>query len=146
MHVFSIGYEDQAIGFHRLIDEVHNRAQAVDADGSGREASEWLAGRNMGKGAKLAGREFWDFLSGPVHANSRAVHDWLAITQEDGTTRVMLGPERRPTMANPALAIMAAECRDIANLLALRFGIRLDLRSVDARIHAEKARHIPEDD
>jgi len=145
MNTFAIGYEDQAVGFSRLLDEVHNRAQAVHGDASGKEAREWLAGRNLGKGAKLAGREFWDYLSGPVHANVRAVLDWLTITQPDGSNEVKLGPERRPVVANATLTLMASETRDIANLLALHFGVRLDLRALDSKIHAAKGKYIPED-
>jgi hypothetical protein len=104
-----------------------------------------LAGRNLGKGAKLAGREFWDYLSGPVHANVRAVLDWLTITQPDGSNEVKLGPERRPVVANATLTLMASETRDIANLLALHFGVRLDLRALDSKIHAAKGKYIPED-
>jgi len=146
MNTFAIGYEDQAVGFSRLLDEVHNRAQAVHGDASGKEARAWLAGRNYGKGAKLAGREFWDYLSGPVHANVRAVLDWLTITQPDGSNEVKLGPERRPTVANATLTLMASETRDIANLLALHFGVRLDLRALDSKIHAAKGKYIPEDE
>ncbi|HEY4896296.1 MAG TPA: hypothetical protein VII01_09415, partial [Solirubrobacteraceae bacterium] len=103
IHMFAIGYEDQAIGFQRLIDELHNRAEAIDADESGDQARAWLDGKNVGSGAKLAGQQFWEFLSGPVHANVRAVQDWLAVTQPDGSARVTIGPERRPEMADPAL-------------------------------------------
>jgi hypothetical protein len=118
----------------------------VRNDPTGRIARDWLAGRNLSKGAKLAGREFWDFLSGPVHANSRAVLDWLAISQCDGVTRVRLGPERRPDMANAALTVMAAEGRDIANLLAIECDISVDLRGLDAALALATARYIPEDE
>src|ERR1035441_585507 len=145
MHMFAIGYEDQAVGFHRLIDEIHNRAMKINDDDSGDQARAWLEGKNFGKGAKLAGQEFWEFLSGPVHANVAAVHDWLAVTQPDDTARVTVGPERRPEMANPALTFMSGEGRDIGYLLARRCELRLDLKTLDARIHAAQAAHIPED-
>jgi hypothetical protein len=145
MHMFAIGYEDQAIGFHRLIDEIHSRAMKISEDASGDQARAWLEGKNLGKGAKLAGQEFWEFLSGPVHANAAAVLDWLAVTQPDDTARVSVGPERRPDMANPALTFMSGEGRDIAHTLARRCGLRLDLEALDARIRAAQAAHIPED-
>jgi hypothetical protein len=145
MHMFAIGYEDQAIGFHRLIDEVHNRAAKINDDDSGDLAQAWLEGKNFGKGAKLAGQEFWEFLSGPVHANVAAVHDWLAATQPDDTARVTVGPERRPDMANPALTFMSGEGRDIAHLLARRCDLHVDLETLDAKIRAAQAAHMPED-
>jgi hypothetical protein len=145
MHVFAIGYEDQAIGFHRLIDEVHNRAVKINDDDSGDLARAWLEGKNLGKGAKLAGQEFWEYLSGPVHANVAAVHDWLAVTQPDDTARVTVGSERRPDMANPALTFMSGEGRDIANMLARRCDLHVDLKTLDARIRAAQAVNMPED-
>lgn len=145
MHMFAIGYEDQAVGFHRLIDEIHNRAMKINDDDSGDQARAWLEGKNFGKGAKLAGQEFWEFLSGPVHANVAAVHDWLAVTQPDDSARVTVGPERRPDMANPALTFISGEGRDIAHMLARRCDLHLDLKTLDARIHAAQAAHIPED-
>jgi hypothetical protein len=124
--VSRVGYEDQAVAYVRLIDELHNRAQRVREDPSGNYAREWLAGRSLGKGAKLAGQEFWDMLSGPVHANARAVLDWLAISQDDGSTKVVLGPERRPDVANGTLIYIAGELRDIAAMLSAAAGMPLD--------------------
>jgi hypothetical protein len=144
MHIFAIGYEDQAIGFQRLIDELHNRAQAIDADESGDQARAWLAGKNVGSGAKLAGQEFWELLSGPVHANARAVLDWLAVTQPDGSAKVTVGPERRPEMADPALVFMAGEARDIAMRLARLVGVPIDLTALDAKIRAAQEEHLRE--
>lgn len=146
MHALSVGYEDQAVGYQRLIDELHNRTQKVRADASGEYARHWLAGRGLDKGAKLAGQDFWEFLSGPVHANARAVLDWLAISQEDGSTKIVLGPERRPEVANAALAYIAGEGRDIASMLALEAGVTLDLRDLDRRIHDAHAQYVPNAD
>lgn len=117
------GYEDQAVGFQRLIDEVHNRAQKERDDKSGEYARRWLEGRGLGKGAKLAGQEFWELLSGPVHANGRAVFDWIAVTQPDGSAKIVIGSERRPEMANPTLVYMASDARDLTNLLAMEAGL-----------------------
>ncbi len=135
MQVLASGYEDQSLGYQRLIDELHNRAQQIRADESGDIARRWLDGKPVGKGARLAGQGFWEFLSGPIHANVRAVLDWLAISQDDGTAKVVIGPERRPEVANAALTYMASEGRDIANVVALEVGLSLDLTEIDARIH-----------
>jgi hypothetical protein len=104
--VLATGYEEQAVGYQRLIDEIHGRARRLMEDSSGEYAKKWLAGRSLEKGAKLAGRDFWEFMSGPVHANVRAVLDWLAISNADGTTNVVLGLQRRPKSANAAFTYM----------------------------------------
>ena len=144
MRVLAIGYEEQSVGYQRLIDELHNRAQQIHADESGDHARRWLDGKPVGKGAKLAGQGFWEFLSGPVHANVRAVLDWLAISQDDGTAKVVIGPERRSEVANAALTYMASEGRDIANLLALEVGLSLDLTEIDGRLHKAHDTYIPD--
>ena len=146
MNALAVGYEDQAIGHQRLIDELHNRAQRVRDDESGEYARRWLAGRNSDKGAKLAGQDFWDFLSGPVHANARAVLDWIAISQDDGSTKIVIGPGRRPGVANAGLTYMAGEARDLASMLAQEAGKVLDLHDVDRRIGEAQALYIPDDD
>jgi hypothetical protein len=144
MQALRSGYEDQSVGYQRLIDELHNRAQKVRDDDSGDYARQWLDGRGLGKGAKLAGQDFWEFLSGPVHANARAVLDWIAISQPDGSAKIVIGPERRPDVANAALTYMASEGRDIANLLARDAGRVLNLTALDARIREAVATWIPD--
>ena len=140
--VTSAGYEDQAIGYMRLIDELHNRAQKVRADPSGRYAREWIAGKSLGKGAKLAGQEMWEMLSGPVHANAKAVFDWLAIEQEDGSTKVVLGPERRPEVSNSNLTYIAGELRDMAAVLSAAAGRQSeDLAELTVAIKAAQVEH-----
>jgi hypothetical protein len=146
MTVLRTGYEDQSLGYQRLVDELHNRAQKVSADQSGSYADEWLKGRSLGKGAKMAGQEFWEFLSGPVHASTKAVFDWLAVPQDDGTAKVVIGPERRPVVANAALSYMASEGRDLAVLLAAEAGLPLDLRKLDAELKTAHDEYIPGDE
>jgi hypothetical protein len=147
MQAFRSGYEEQAVGYQRLIEELHGRAQQVRADQSGEIARNWLDGRNIGgKGAKLAGRELWDFLSGPVHANVRAVLDWIAVSQPDGSARIVVGPERRAEVANAALAFMAGEGRDLASMLAAEAAFALDLAALDARLSDAHERWIPDQD
>jgi hypothetical protein len=146
MQALRSGYEDQAVGYQRLVDELHNRAQRLVKDESGEYARQWLEGRGLGKGAKLAGQDFWEFLSGPVHANARAVLDWIAVSHEDGSTQIVVGPERRPEVANPALVFMAMEGRDIANMLAIESGRpRDDIVALDAQIREASATWIPEE-
>jgi hypothetical protein len=60
MQVLASGYEDQSLGYQRLIDELHNRAQQIRADESGDIARRWLDGKPVGKGARLAGQGFWE--------------------------------------------------------------------------------------
>jgi hypothetical protein len=146
MQALRSGYEDQAVGYQRLIDELHNRAKKVLEDNSGEYARQWLLGRGLGKGAKLAGRDFWDLLSGPVHANARAVFDWLAVSQPDGTTKVVIGPERRAPVANAALTYIASESRDLAVGLALEAGRSLQLATLDAGLKASLEQWIPDHD
>lgn len=146
MQALRTGYEDQAVGYQRLIDELHNRAQRLVKDESGEYARQWLKGRGLGKGARLAGQDFWEFMSGPVHANARAVLDWIAISRADGSTQVVVGPERRSEVANPALVFMASEGRDIAHLLASESGRRRNMAALDAQIHNALATWIPDDE
>ena len=146
MQALRTGYEDQAVGYQRLIDEIHNRAQQIAKDASGGYARQWLEGRGLGKGAKLAGQDFWEFMSGPVHANPRAVLDWIAISRADGSTQIVVGPERRPDVANPALVYMASSGRDIAHLLAIESEQPHNIATLDARIHEAFATWIPDDE
>jgi hypothetical protein len=81
-------------------------------------------------------------LSGPVHANVRAVLDWLAISQDDASTKVVLGPERRPDVANATLVYIAGELRDIAAMLSGAAGLPLDrLGPVTAAIQSAQKEH-----
>jgi hypothetical protein len=140
--VLRVGYEDQAVVYVRLIDELHNRGQKIRQDQSGHYARQWLDGRSLGKGAKLAGQQFWEMLSGPAHANARAVLDWLAIPHEDGSTKVVLGPERRPDVANSTLIYVAGELRDITAMLLSAAGLPLDeLAPLTAAIQAGQIEH-----
>jgi hypothetical protein len=134
IQAIAAGYEDQAIGFQRLVDETFNGAKKVVTDQSGEYAKAWLDGKAPGKGAKLTGQNFWEFLSGPVHSNVRAVYDWLAISESNGATRIVLAPERRPDLSNPMLVYLAGEIRDLANVLAAKCGIGVKHTDLDAAI------------
>ena len=142
--VISLGYEDQAIGYARLVDELHGRAEKISEDASGDLARQWLSGRWNPKGAKLAGQDFWEMLSGPVHANVRAVLDWIAISQDDGSANVVVGPERRPEMANATLVYLSGELRDLAAMLAKAARIPVDLSKIDGAIKEAQDLHIPD--
>ncbi len=142
LRVIRTGYEDQAVTYVRLIDELHNRAQKVREDPSGEYARQWLAGRPQGKPAKLTGQEMYELLSGPAHANVRAVLDWLAIPSTDGSAKVVLGPERRPDVTNMTLIYIAGEVRDIAAMLIAASGQPLDqLGLLDQAIQAGQIEH-----
>ena len=147
MHVLSVGYEEQAIGFARLVDELFKRAQKVREDESGEYARQWLKGRGPGTPTKLVGQEFYELLSGPVHAAARGVRDWIAVSREDGSTGVVVGPERRPESANATLSYMAGEGRDIAAMLAAEAGFEIvDLRDLDRQIHELQDRYLADGD
>lgn len=146
MNCIAIGYEDQSVGHQRLIDELRNRAVQVRRDESGNIAKLWLQGIPTGSASKLAGQEHWELLSGPVHANSRAVFDWIAITQDDENASIQVGPERRPEIANATLTMMAGEVRDLAEILTAEAGIKVDLEELDASIVAAQKRFIPDTD
>jgi hypothetical protein len=146
MHVLSAGYEEQAIGFERLIDELFKRAQKVREDESGEYARQWLEGHGPGTPTKLVGQGLYETLSGPVHAAARGVFDWIAISREDGSTAVVVGPERRPESANATLSYMAGEGRDIAGMLAAEAGFEIDLRDLDRQIHELHDRYLPDTD
>lgn len=118
MLVTAAGYHDQGIGYQRLIDESFHRTKMVCKDASGGYARSWLEGKPLGKPAKLAGQDFWELLSGPTHANARAVYDWLAISNPDGSVSVVAGPERRDALENASLTHAATVTRDIAITIA----------------------------
>jgi predicted phage gp36 major capsid-like protein len=81
-----------------------------------------------------------------VHANARAVLDWIAVSREDGSTQIVVGPERRPEVANPTLVFMAMEGRDLANLLAVESERPdHDIVAIDAEIREASAAWIPEE-
>jgi hypothetical protein len=142
--VISLGYEDQAIGYTRLVDELHGRAQKLCEDASGDLARQWLSGRWNPKGAKLAGQDFWEMLSGPVHANVRAVLDWIAISEDNGSANVVVGPERRPEIANGTLVYLSGELRDLAAMLANAARISIDFSEIDGAIKEAQDLHIPD--
>lgn len=137
MNTIAIGYDDQAVGKVRLIFEAHARAERVLKDQSGEYAREWLEGRTGGSGARLVGQEFWETLSGPPHVTVRGTLDWTAISNEDGTTEIVLGPERRSDLSNSSLVSLAANVRDIGHMLEVVTGVSVGgLEDLDAEIDA----------
>ncbi len=72
--------------------------------------------------------------------------DWIAISQSDWSAKVVIGPERRPEVANPALVFMASEARDIANLLSIEAEEPRDLSVLDNKIREATATWISESD
>jgi len=137
MNTIAIGYDDQAVGKVRLIFEVHARAEKTLKDQTGEYAREWLAGRSGGSGARLVGQQFWETLSGPPHATVCGTLDWTAISNDDGTTEVVLGPERRSQLSNSTLTSLAANIRDIGHMLEVVTGVSAGgLEQLDAEIDA----------
>lgn len=146
MNTIAIGYDDQAVGKVRLIFELHARAEKALKDESGEYARQWLAGGSGGSGARLVGQEFWETLSGPPHATVRGTLDWTAISNEDGTTEIVLGPERRSDLSNSTLTSLAANVRDIGHMLEVVTGVSLGgLEELDAAIDALGKIYLPED-
>ncbi len=145
MQVLATGYEEQSVGFQKLIDELHERAQQIRADESGEAARRWLSGKAIDRASRLPGQALWESLTRPVQSDTTAVLDWLAISKGGTETRVVIGPERRPEVANAAITHMASEGRDIATLLSLEVGLELpDLGDLDARIHDAYDTYIPD--
>jgi hypothetical protein len=121
MAVLSVGYEAESMTYKRTLMEVHSRVRLVAADQSGEYARQWLQGQ-AGKPGKAVGSfspdDFWAMLSHSSHADHRAVENFLAISQPDGTTQLLTRPERRAEVTNATLATFAGETRDIANVIA----------------------------
>jgi hypothetical protein len=142
MNVIAVGYEDQAAGYQRLIDELWNRAQKVRFDKSGNYAQQWCEGKPPGKAAKLTEQGLWEFWSRTQHADPAAVLNWVAITQEDGSATVLLGPERRPELVRGALTVMLSEVRDLGAMLAAQVSTAVpDLDSLTDEIVAAHRLH-----
>jgi hypothetical protein len=118
MLLHAIGYPDQAVVFKRIIGELHAGVEKVWDDKSGEYARTWLDDRTGVGGAKAMGQELYKMLSGTAHATVRGTLDWTAISLEDGSVQVEVGPSHRPEVANPSLTIVASEVRDIGCMLA----------------------------
>jgi hypothetical protein len=140
MAVMSVGYEEQAVGYTRLIAELVAASTKVVDDHSGEYASQWLRGRTA-TGSKLAGQEFYKRVSGPLHASVDGIFDWLAIPAGDRNHDVVVGPERRPEGANATLVFMAGAARDIAVQLADHRGLGINVSQLDNEIRAGQAKY-----
>jgi hypothetical protein len=142
MHVLSVGYEDQAAGYQRVIDELWSRAQKVRSDASGSYASRWVEGKPPGKAAKLTEQDVWEFWSKTQHADPDAVRNWVAVPQEDGSVKIILGPERRPDITRGTLTLMIVQVRDLAGMLAAQTGAAVPgLDALTAEIDEARQRH-----
>jgi hypothetical protein len=121
MAVLAAGYEAESMTYKRALMEVHSRVRRVARDESGEYARQWLQGRT-GKPAKAVGGfspdDFWEMLSHSSHADHRAVENFLAISQPDGSTKLVTTPERRVEVSNATLAVFAGETRDVASVVA----------------------------
>jgi hypothetical protein len=139
MAVVTVGYEDQGIGYTRLLTELAAAAEKVVNDHSGEYTQRWLAGKTT-TGAKLTGQEFYELVSGPAHADVKAVLDWIAITGDHDDHKVVVGPERLAERANATLVFVAGAARDIAVQLARLRGVNLDLGQLDRDLRAGQDR------
>jgi hypothetical protein len=124
--------------FKRTLTEAHSRVRLVLQDASGEYARQWLQGR-AGKPAKAVGAfspdDFWAMLSHSSHADHRGIENFLAISQPDGSTTLLLWPERRREVSNSTLAVFAGETRDIAVNLAQTRSLEIpNLAELDAAI------------
>jgi hypothetical protein len=143
MVVVASGYEDQAIGLQRTLLEIHSRIQHVANDESGAYAKHWLEGR-AGKPGKAVGsfspEDLWKMLSRSSHADHRAVENFLAVTQDDGTTSLVVMPERRQDVSNAILVTFAGEARDVAVMIARELELTIPttvLSQLDEAIKAQ---------
>lgn len=129
MAVLSVGYEAESMSYKRTLWEVHARIQRVLADESGSYAREWLSGRARSPTRAIDDPTLlpmYQMLSHSSHADFRAVENFLAISEEDGSTTLLTMPERRAAVSNGSLAMFAGETRDIANLIAHERGIEIE--------------------
>jgi hypothetical protein len=143
MAVLAAGYEAESMTYKRTLTEVHSRARRVFDDESGSYAREWLNNR-AGKPAKAVGAYapdgLWDMLSHSSHADHRGIENFLAISNEDGSTTFLTTPERRIDVSNGTIAAFAGEARDIAAIIARQRGLEIPhLAELDAAI----AQHYP---
>jgi hypothetical protein len=143
MAVLASGYEAEVMGYKRTLMEAHSRVQRVVDDASGSYAREWLRGR-AGKPAKAVGgyspEDLWAMLSHSSHADHRAVENFLAISQPDGTTKLLTTPERRAEVSDSTLAVFASETRDIAALIARENGVQVpNIEVLDSVLTAHPA-------
>lgn len=141
MSVLASGYEAESMAYKRTLLEVHSRARLVVEDESGSYARQWLR-HCAGKPGKAVGgfspEDMWEMLSHSSHADPRAVENFLAISNPDGSTSLLTKPERRPAVSNGTLAMFASETRDVATLLANEIGLAIpNLTQLDAAIHEQ---------
>ncbi|MGH3260998.1 MAG: hypothetical protein ACRDNS_03275, partial [Trebonia sp.] len=145
MAVMSVGYEEQAVGYTRLIAELVAASKKVADDHSGEYATQWLKGRTA-TGSKLAEQQFYKRVSGPLHASVDGILDWLAIPAGEGNHHVVVGPERRPEGGNATLVFMAGAARDIAVQLARQRGLGINVSQLDSEIRAGQAKYFVADE
>ena len=136
----AMGYTPEALGFKRTLIELHSRAQKIERDQTGEYARQWLEGR-AGKPSKAVSeftpRDLWSNLSYSAHADHRQVEQFFAVSHDDGSTSVVVAPERIVARDDGTLTLVASELRDIAVLIAKVHGARLTgIERIDAQIRA----------
>jgi hypothetical protein len=109
----------------------------------------WLRGR-AGRPSKAVGGyspdDLWKMLSHSSHADHRAVENFLAVSQPDGSTKLLTTPERRIDVSDATLAIFASETRDIAVVIAREHGVEVPTRvELDRALKTHPALREPAD-
>ena len=85
-------------------------------------------------------------LSHSSHADHRAVENFLAVSQPDGSTKLLTTPERRIDVSDATLAIFASETRDIAVVIAREHGVEVPTRvELDRALKTHPALREPAD-
>jgi hypothetical protein len=75
-------------------------------------------------------------MSHSSHVDHRSIENMYAITNDDGSTSLLVMPERRPEVSSAILGLTAGgHVRDIARILATTFDIEIpNLAQLDAAI------------
>lgn len=141
MAEISIGYEEQAVGYTRLVTEVLTASQNVVTTTPGNTPAGGLWARTA-TGSKLVDQQFYRLVSGPLHASISGIVDWLAIPADDGNHNVVVGPDRRSEGANATLVFLAGAARHIAVQLAAHRGLTIDVSQLDEEINAGQAKYL----
>lgn len=85
-------------------------------------------------------------LSHSSHADHRAVENFLAVSQPDGSTTLLTMPERRVAVSDATLAVFTSETRDLACAIAQEHGLELpNLAELDQMLRVHPALQEPRD-
>jgi hypothetical protein len=132
------GYEAETTPHTRTLMEALGRATSVENDPSGTYAKAWLKGRGGSPSrefSKQEAEELWKLMSHSSHADARGVEYMYATADEEGATKLLMMPERRPDVSTAILSMAAGHVRDTAQIIATAFDITIpNLARLDAAI------------